>query len=75
MRDEITLLVERDGESGWLVASWDAPGDGGGITTQGQDLRELQENIREAIRCHFGTAELPRAIRLHFVSDPVLTPA
>jgi hypothetical protein len=23
--DEIALNVERDGESGWLVASWDAP--------------------------------------------------
>lgn len=75
MRDEITLSVERDLESGWLVASWHAPGDGGGITTQGHDLRELQENIREAVRCHFGPGDLPCAIRLHFVNDPVLAPA
>jgi len=25
--------------------------------------RELQENIREAVRCHFGPTELPRAFR------------
>ena len=75
MRDDITLSVERDADSGWLVASWDAPGDGGGITTQGRDLSELQDNIREAIRCHFAPGELPRAIRLHFVSDPVLAPS
>ena len=51
---EITLTVERDGESGWLVASWDAPDNGGGITTQGKDLSELQANVREAVCCHFG---------------------
>jgi len=41
--DEITLQVERDEDSGWLVASWDAPNGAGGITTQGQDLRDLQQ--------------------------------
>jgi len=51
---EITLTVERDEESGWFVASWDAPNGGGGITTQGKDLGELQGNVRDAVRCHFG---------------------
>lgn len=68
---EITLTVERDEETGWFVASWDAPG-GGGIATQARDLCELEANVREAVRCHFGTGQSPRAIRLHFVSDPVL---
>lgn len=58
---EITLLVERDDESGWLVASWDAPDNGGGITTQGKDLSDLQANVREAVRCHFGKGKAPRA--------------
>jgi predicted RNase H-like HicB family nuclease len=51
---EITLTVDRDEDSGWFVASWDAPRGKGGITTQGRDLRELQDNIKEAVRCHFG---------------------
>lgn len=72
--NEITLCVERDEEGGGFVASWDAPG-GGGITTQGRDLRELESNVREAVRCHFDTGQAPRAIRLHFVTDPVLTPS
>ena len=72
--EEITLRVERDEESGWLVASWDGP-EGGGITTQGKDLRELQEQVQDAVRCHFDRGEAPRRIRLHFVSDPVLTGA
>ena len=50
---EITLTVERDAASGWLVASWDAPRGQGGITTQGKDLRELERNVREAVSCHF----------------------
>ena len=60
---EITLRVERD-ESGWLVASWDAPDSQGGITTQGRDLRELQDNVKEAVLCHFEPGDGPSAIRL-----------
>ncbi len=69
---EITLTVERDEVSGWFVASWDAPHDEGGITTQGKDLRELEQNVREAVACHFDNGKRPKRIRLHFVSDPVL---
>ena len=50
--EEITFDVRRDEESGWLVASWDDPV-GGGITTQGRDLRDLQEQITEAVAAHF----------------------
>jgi predicted RNase H-like HicB family nuclease len=68
---EITFTVERDEDSGWFAASWDAPG-GGGISTQGRDLRDLESNVREAVRCHFEPGELPKGIRLHFTHDPVL---
>ena len=72
---EITFNVERDEESGWLTASWDAPRGQGGITTQGKDLRELEQNVREAVHCHFENGKLPGRIRLHFVNDPVLATA
>ena len=73
--DEITLRVERDEESGWLVASWDAPNGAGGITTQGQDLRDLQQQVTEAVAAHFDEGTVPSRIRLHFVSDPILVRA
>ena len=73
--DEITFNVERDEQDGWLTASWDAPRGQGGITTQGKDLRELEQNVREAVRCHFENRKLPGRIRLHFVNDPVLATA
>jgi predicted RNase H-like HicB family nuclease len=69
--EELTLLVSRDEDSGWLVASWDAPG-GGGITTQGQDLRDLQDQVVEAVAAYFDNGQAPRRIRLHFVADPIL---
>ena len=73
--DEITFNVSRDPESGWLTASWDAPDGSGGITTQGEDLRELQTQIVDAVTCHFEESEIPRRLRLHFVNDPILVPA
>lgn len=72
---KIILQVERDESNGWYVATWDAPDGKGGITTQARDLQELQANVREAVRCHFGPGEMPRKIQLHFVADPVLTAA
>ncbi len=62
--EEITLQVQRDQESGWLVAWWDDPSGAGGITTQGQDLRDLQEKITEAVATHFEEGAAPRRIRI-----------
>jgi hypothetical protein len=73
--DEITLQIQRDDESGWLIASWDAPDSAGGITTQGQDLSDLQQQVTEAVAAYFDEGAAPRRIRLHFVSDPVLVQA
>jgi len=74
MKGEIAFTVEYDPESGWFSASWDAL-EGGGISTQGRALSELEANIIEAVRCHFDDSELPESIRLHFVKDPILSPA
>jgi len=68
---EITFNVEQCGESGCLVASWDDPA-GGGITTQGDDLKELQEMVRDAVSCHFESGTAPQKIRLHFLTDALL---
>ena len=72
---EIILNVERCEETGFLVASWDEPNRQGGITTQGKDLRELQERVKEAVTCHFDEGKAPRTIRLHFLNDPVFVTA
>lgn len=71
MNREMVFVIEKDPESGWFAASWDDPA-GGGITTQGKDLAELQANLREAVQCHFEAGRAPKFIQLHFVDDPVL---
>ena len=55
--EEITLQVRQDEESGWLVAWWDDPGGAGGITTQGQDLRDPPHAASETAT--IGHAERP----------------
>ena len=73
--EEITFQVQRDEQSGCLVAWWDDSDGPGGITTQGQDLRDLQQQIMEAVAVHFDDGAAPRRIRIHFVSDPILVQA
>ncbi len=75
LMDEITFQVCNDEDSGWLVASWDAPDHSGGITTQERDLQHLQQQVSEAVETHFDEGQAPRRIRLHFVNDPVLIQA
>lgn len=54
-----------------LVASWN-DANGGGITTQGETLGELEKAFAEAVRCHFDKAALPGEVRLHFANDPIV---
>ena len=70
-----TFNAEHCPDTGWLVASCDEAGGLGGITTQGKDLRELQEMVKDAVRCHFDEGQTPQSIRLHFLNDPVLETA
>ncbi len=76
-RFPLNHAVSTDSESGWLVASWNAPG-GGGITTQAETPEKLFDEIRDAVLCYFDDDELPGAVKVHFREDPsvsVLEPA
>ena len=62
--EEIILTVHRDEESGWLVAWWHDPDGASGITTQGRDLRDLQEQITGVVAVFFDEGAGPRRIRI-----------
>lgn len=67
---EITFQVEPCAETGGYVARWDDP-QGGGITTQGDTLAELQAMVADAVSGYFDPDATPARVRLHFVQDPV----
>lgn len=63
--EEITFQVQRDEASGRLVAWWDDPEGSGGITTQGEDLGDLQNQLMDAVAVHFEDVNLPRISSLY----------
>lgn len=63
MLNAYTVIVERDPESGWLVGEVvELPG----CYTQAQDIKALEDNIKEAIEAYLGSAD-PDMIRPTFV--------
>ena len=71
---EITFRVEACAETGGYVARWDDPA-GGGITTQGDSLADLQSMVADAVSGYFADAKAPGQVRLHFVQDPIIAVA
>lgn len=70
MNEIVFQVVENEG--GTYCASWDDPR-GGGISTQGSDLADLQAVVRDAVLCHFDEGEVPERVRLQFAmaeADP-----
>lgn len=65
--NEIIFLVEEAAEGGLLARAL-----GEAIFTEADDLPSLESNIRDAVRCHFDEANMPRVIRLHFTREQVI---
>ncbi len=65
--NEIIFLVEETPEGGLTARAL-----GHSIYTDADTITELHTNVREAITCHFDSAEKPAIIRLHFVCDEVI---
>ena len=68
---EITFQVTPCHETGGYVARWD-DSNGGGISTQGDTLDELNRMVTDAVMGYFEPGQHPRRVRLHFVEDPAL---
>ncbi|MEP3387673.1 MAG: 2-oxoisovalerate dehydrogenase [Reichenbachiella sp.] len=62
---EIIFIVEESIDGGY-----EANALGQSIFTDGEDLNQLRENIREALKCHF-EKDAPKIVRLHFVREEV----
>lgn len=65
--NEIVFLVEDSPDGGFVARAL-----GYSIFTDAQSYERLRENVRDALRCHFESGEMPAVIRLHYVKDEVL---
>lgn len=65
---EIVFLVEEDPDGGYSARAL-----GESIFTQAEDMNQLKEMVRDAVRCHWPSeSDRPRVIRLHSVRDEVI---
>ena len=64
---EVVFVVEEAPEGGYTARAV-----GVSIVTEAEDLRALRIAVREAVRCHFEPAEMPKFIRLHVVHDEII---
>jgi len=59
--DEIIFVASEDADGGYTARAL-----GESIFTEADDLHELDDQIGEAVKCHFEDGAAPRVIRLHF---------
>ena len=66
--NEIIFLIEESLEGGYEARALETS-----IHTEAENLTELKDSIRDAVKCHFNEEERPRIIGLHFVKEEVIT--
>ena len=65
--DELIFLVSEAPEGGYTARAL-----GASIFTEAEDMPELRDQVRDAVRCHFEEGQGPKVIRLHFVREEVI---
>jgi hypothetical protein len=64
---DLIFLVEETPEGGYTARAL-----GASIFTEADTLDELQDQVRDAVRCHFDDADRPSTVTLHLVRDLVI---
>ena len=67
MLNEIIFTVSES-----LDGGYEARAMGHSIYTQCDEYSELQETLRDAVKCHFDEDKMPVSIHIHFVRDEVI---
>ena len=65
--NELIFIVEEAPEGGYTARAM-----GSSIFTEADDLKTLQNQVREAVKCHYDEDKRPKVIRLHFVKDEII---
>ncbi len=66
--NEIIFMVEDSLEGGYTARAL-----GESIFTEADNLDQLHEMVRDAVKCHFDEDKRPKVVRLHFVHEETLT--
>ena len=65
--NEIIFIVEEAVEGGLIAKAV-----GTSIVTEADDWPKLQAQVRDAVRCHYEPANIPKIIRLHFIREETI---
>ena len=65
--EEMIFVVENAPEGGYIAKAL-----GASIFTEAENLEDLRQQVRDAVKCHFEEGQGPRVIRLHFVHEEVI---
>lgn len=65
--NELIFIVEEAPEGGYQARAL-----GESIFTESDTLEELNQQIRDAVHCHFDEGQAPKLIRLHFVREELI---
>lgn len=65
---EVIFIVEEAPEGGFTARAL-----GTSIFTEADSIADLHTQVRDAVRCHFEAADMPKVIRLHFVRDELIS--
>lgn len=65
--NEVIFIVEEAPEGGLTARALGVP-----IFTEGDNLDDLRQQVRDAVHCHFDEQHRPAMIRLHFVREEVI---
>ncbi|MEW6233929.1 MAG: 2-oxoisovalerate dehydrogenase [Candidatus Omnitrophota bacterium] len=64
---EIIFVVEEDPEGGYNARALSEP-----IFTQADQIEQLHERVRDAVRCHFEEGQEPKIVHLHYVREEII---
>ena len=67
MLSEIIFMVTES-----LDGGYEAKAVGHSIYAQCDEYSQLQEELRDAVKCHFDEDNMPSLIRIHLVKDEVI---
>jgi len=65
--EEMIFMVENAPEGGYIAKAL-----GESIFTEAENVEDLRQQVRDAVKCHFEEGKGPKVIRLHFVHEEVI---